>query len=139
VSSTLALLRAVDTLYESVVTDPEAWHEQAFADWAADVAADGLSREQARGVRRVLRIAHKLRDFWGGDEAAVAAEDWRTRVDIALGPRAWRPTLEMAQAGLDAEPSAQLFAEVRNRFRVVNSERWMDGVDYQGWLDTRPQ
>lgn len=133
-TGTLALLRAIDRLYASVVGDPQAWHEQAFADWAEDTTAAGISREQARSVRRAMRMAERLRDFWLAGEAAVAADDWRTRVDIALGARAWRPTLELAQYGLDVERSPELFEEVRTRFRVVNSEPWMDGVDYEEWL-----
>jgi hypothetical protein len=31
-------------------------------------------------------------------------------------------------------PSEELFVEVKERFAVVNSERWMDGVDYEDWL-----
>ncbi len=85
-------------------------------------------------MRRCMRMAEKLRDFWERGEAAVAADDWRTRVDVALGPRAWRPALELAQHGLDAVPSPELFDEVNGRFRVVNSEPWMDGIDYDTWL-----
>ena len=33
-TSTLGLLHAIDGLYESVVSDPAAWYEQALADWA---------------------------------------------------------------------------------------------------------
>ena len=38
-------------------------------------------------------------------------------------------------AGLHQAPSEELFAEVKQRFAVVNSERWMDGIDYDEWLD----
>ena len=134
-TSTLSLLAAIDRLYEAVVTDPEGWHEQAFAEWASDAAAAGIDREQARCLRRSLRIAEKLRDFWLRDEAAVATEDWPTRVDVALGARAWRPTLELAQYGLDSEPSPELFDEVASRFRIVNSEPWLDGIDYDTWQE----
>jgi hypothetical protein len=136
VTDSLALLGAIDRLYEAVVTDPAAWHEQAFADWAQDAAAGGIDRDQARAVRRALRMAEKLRNFWLRGEAAVVAEDWRTRVDVALGPRAWRPTLELAQHGLDVAPTSELFAEVRSRFRIVNSEPWMDGIDFETWQQT---
>lgn len=136
-SDTLGLLRSVDRLYEAVVTDPEVWHQQAFADWAQDAAAGGLTKGQAKAIRRCLRMAARLRDFWERGEAVVAADDWRTRVDVALGSRAWRPTLELARAGLDEAPSAELFAEVKERFRIVNSEYWMDGVAYEDWLEQR--
>ena len=50
-----------------------------------------------------------------------------------MGPRAWRPALELAQIGLERAPSADLYDEVKQRFAIVNSERWMDGVDYEEW------
>ncbi len=130
----VGLLRAVDGLYESVVSTPEQWGRQAFADWAEDAAAGGLTKEEARAIRRCLRVADKLRDFWTKERAVVSADDWRTRVDIALGSRAWRPTLELAQAALGAAPSPELFDEVKKRFRIVNSEHWMDGIGYEEWL-----
>ena len=136
-SSTLALLGAIDRLYESVVTHPEVWSPQAFADWAEEVAAGGVTKDQARAVRRCLRAAERLRDFWAEERAAVAAADWRTRVDIAQGARAWRPALELAQAGLEDDPSAELFAEVQERFRVVNSQPWLEGVDYETWWSAK--
>lgn len=136
-SATLALLRAVDRLYEEVVTDPQAWGPQAFADWGEEVASTGPTREQVRAVRRCVRAAERLRDFWAGGGAAVAAHDWRTRVDVALGARAWRPGLELAQVGLETEPSPELFDEVQQRFRVVHSRPWLDGVDYETWRASR--
>ncbi len=134
-TSTLSLLAAIDRLYEGVVTAPEAWHDQAIADWAGEVTAGGVDREQARSLRRAVRMAERLRDFWLDGQAAVSAEGWAARVDVALGSRAWRPTLELAQHGLDIEPSEAVFEEVRTRFRIVNSEPWMDGVDYATWRD----
>jgi hypothetical protein len=136
-SSTLALLAAVDRLYEAVVTEPEAWGAQAFSDWAEEVASGGVTKVQARAVRRCLRAAERLRDFWQGDRAAVVADGWRTRVDVALGARAWRPALELAQAGLEDDPSPELFAEVQERFRVVNSRPWLEGIDYETWWARR--
>lgn len=134
-TSTLGLLQAIDRLYQDVVVAPESWNPQAFSDWAQEAAIDGIDKAQAKALRRSLRLAAKLAQFWLTGEAQVEAPDWRTRVDIALGPRAWRPTLELAQAGLDADPSEAMFEEVRRRFRVVNSEYWMDGVSYEEWLE----
>jgi len=136
-SATVSLLAAVDRLYESVVTDPEAWGPQGFADWAEEVAATGITRNQARSVRRCVRAAERLQAFWGQGQAAVAADDWRARVDVALGARAWRPALELAETGLEEDPSPELFDEVQRRFRVVNSRPWLDGVDYPTWLAGR--
>jgi hypothetical protein len=133
VSDTLGLLRAVDGLYESVVGSPEQWGPHAFADWADDAATGGLTKQQARAIRRCLRMAEKLRDFWSQEHSVVSAPDWRTRVDVAFGSRAWRPTLELAQAGLEETPSPELFEEVKERFRIVNSEHWMDGIGFDEW------
>lgn len=134
-TDTLSVLRAVDALYESVVTSPDQWGSQAFADWAEDISAHGLTKDQARAVRRCVRAAQKMREFWATDGGAVSADDWRTRVDVSLGARAWRPPLELAMAGLSDDPSEELFDEIGVRFRVVNSQPWMDGVDYATWCD----
>lgn len=133
-SQTLRLLQAIDELYDGVSTAPEQWRDQSFEDWASDLAAEGLTKEEARAVRRVLNMAMKLRDFWAAEERGVDASDWRSRVDVAYGARAWRPTLELAMHGLETEPSPELFAEVKQRFRIVYSEAWMDGVDYEEWV-----
>lgn len=137
-SAYLGVLRAVEGLYESVVMNPGVWNEQAFADWAGETLADAtqLPKEALREVRRCLRSAQKLQAFWAAESAAVPDhDDWRSRVDIALGPRAWRPTLELARIGLHHDPSEELFDDVKQRFAVVNSERWMDGVDYADWIE----
>lgn len=133
----VSVIYAVEGLYESVVSAPSAWNDQAFSDWADDTLVDAaeLPKEAIRQIRRCLNAARKLAAFWEADSSAVADhDDWRSRVDIALGPRAWRPTLELAQIGLREAPSEELFAEVKDRFAVVNSERWMDGIDYEEWL-----
>ena len=133
----LSALRAIEHLYESVVMHPDRWNEQAFADWAGETLGDvtELPREAVREVRRCLRAAQKLQTFWVAAEGTPSDhDDWRSRVDIALGGRAWRPALDLARAGLRDAPSEELFVEVKNRFAVVNSERWMDGVDYEDWL-----
>lgn len=132
-----SLLASVDELYASVVADPGPWSDQALADWVEDAASDGVSREEAKALRRCLRAAERLRDFWAEGRAAIPAEEWEARVDVALGVRAWRPALELAMAGLERAPSPELFAEVRRRFRVVNGTPWLEGVSYEGWLEGR--
>ena len=134
----LAALRAIEGMYESVVVNPEAWNEQAFADWAGEALVDAaeLPRAALREIRRCLRAGQKLQAFWASSEHTVSDhDDWRSRVDIALGSRAWRPTLDLARIGLSESPSEELFAEMKERFAVVNSERWMDGVEFEEWLD----
>ena len=133
----LAVIHAVDGLYESVVTSPSAWSDQAFSDWADEALVDAteLPREAIRQIRRCLNSARKMAAFWSGELSAVSDhDDWRSRVDISLGPRAWRPTLELAQIGLRNAPSEELYDQVKARFAVVNSERWMDGIEYETWL-----
>ena len=132
----LGLLRRIDDLYESVVTRPEAWTEDSFADWGGEAAAGSIpSKAVGREIRRSLRVAQKLQAFWREDvERPSDHGDWRTRVDLAMGPRAWRPTLEIARAGLEEAPSEALFEEVQQRFRVVNSDRWMEEVTFSEWL-----
>ena len=137
-SRTLALLDAVDALYTGAVTEPERWGERALQDWAEDLATSGpLDREEAKAVRACLRNAGRLRDFWSGPAPAVPADDWQARVDVAMGPRAWRPTLDLAIAGLEAHPSPELFDEVKRRFRIVESQHWMDDITYEEWLAGR--
>jgi hypothetical protein len=138
----LAALASIDDLYRAAVERPQACDDATLAEWmdAAAVAnEEGYPREVARELRRCVRSAQRLRDFWLQDDPTRPpdAGDWRARVDMALGPRAWRPPLAIAQIGLEREPSEQLFDEVRERFRVVNSEKWMEGVDYSAWLAAR--
>ncbi len=136
----LSVLRAIDDLYESVVATPDSWNEQSFADWANEALTDAseLPREATREVRRCLRAALKLQAFWATVEHTVSDhDDWRSKVDIALGARAWRPALDLAQTGLNDAPCEELFLEVKERFPVVNSQRWMDGVDFEDWLVNR--
>lgn len=136
-SSTLSLLAAVDRLYQQVVTDPAAWQPQALADWAEEIAADGPTKQQTRLLRRCLRVAGKLQRHWISPAATVAAGDWRSRVDVAVGAPAWRPTLDLARLGLETEPSEALFDEVAARFRVVHSRHYLDGIDYATWSASR--
>jgi hypothetical protein len=135
-ASYLTALGAIERLYESVVTDPAAWGEQAFADWAGEALVDAgeMPKTAVREIRRSLRAAQKLRDFWLSGRSEVSDhDDWHTRVDIALGARAWRPLLDLAMIGLEESPDEELFEQVKERFVVVTSDRWMDGVSFDQW------
>ena len=130
---------AVDAMYESVVMEPATWPDGAFEEWGAEMAAGSRpSRGVARELRRSIRAAVKLRDFWLDPPEGVPSDagDWRTRVDVALGIRAWRPTLDIALEGLEEKPSEELFEETRRRFREVHGNMWMEGVSYEEWLAT---
>ncbi len=132
----LGLLHRVDDLYASVVMQPEYWTDDSFGEWAEEAVIGSVpSKAITREIRRCLRVAVRLRDFWLEDVPRPDDHgDWRTRIDLAMGARAWRPSLAIAQAGLEEAPSEELFQEVRQRFRVVNSDRWMEEVTFSEWL-----
>ncbi len=133
------LVDRVDELYELVVMDPNTWTEQTIHEWAGDLFDDEKpDKEIARGVRRCVRAAIKLQRFWidPSNSRVDDAEDWRTRVDIALGGSAWRPPLELAQHGLADTPTPELFAQVQHRFRLVHNQPWLEGVTYTEWITT---
>ncbi len=113
---------------------PDGWTEQSFTDWAADVALQPLGKTEAKAVRLVLRVASKLQQFWLGHPQVSGDTPWQSRVDLAVGAKAWRPTLDIAMVGLLIRPDPELYEEVQVRFRLVNSQGWMDGVAYEDWL-----
>jgi hypothetical protein len=124
---------AVEFLYESVVTDPERWNEQMFADWSDTVSADGpVTKLEAKYVRRALRIAQTLRSFWleSRDRDDLG---WESRVDLALGPKAWRPILDLAQVQLGNSHSEECFGDVARLFPLVNGEAFHDGISFDEW------
>ncbi|VAW09235.1 hypothetical protein MNBD_ACTINO02-1618 [hydrothermal vent metagenome] len=130
------LLDRIDELYGAVVMDPTSWSDSTIHDWAGELFdAEKPDKETARGVRRCVRAAIKLQLFWidSSNSRVDDAEDWRTRVDIALGGPAWRPTLELAQHGLRSGPTPELFAQVQHRFRLVYNQPWLEGVTYTEW------
>ena len=137
-SSAGSLLVAVDLLYESVVMKPEDWDEGAFADWVVTVGetTGPEDREALRQVRRAVRAALKLGEFWLSESADRYRNEsnWRARVDLALGPRAWRPTLELARLSLAEDKSREAFALVRERFRLVHNQPWLEGASYEDWI-----
>lgn len=134
-SGALGLIAAMDRLYESVVADPDRWDDAELAAWAADLQSDAgeLPREWAREVRRVVRLARRLGDYWR-DGGRQPPPDWRGAVDAALGGRGWGPSLAIARLGLEAAPDPELFEQVRERFRVAHFTPWMEGVTYEEWL-----
>ena len=130
----LQLLASIDRLYEAVVHNPGAWNEQAFIDWSADAVSEPIGKRERKALRQVLRAAEKLRSFWSDPSAPSGTDVWQSKVDVALGPRAWRPTLDIAMAGLEAFPDPELFVEVQARFRLVHGDVWLDGSSYAEWL-----
>ena len=130
------LVSDADDLYETAVLSPDALTEQAIADWFEGVAATGnLDKKSAKLLRRLVRTAQKLAAFWASDSrASDLGLGWRTRVDIAMGPRAWRPVLDLAQHILELHPDEEVFNSVGELFRIVNGEVWLEGISYEAWL-----
>jgi len=139
-STPLRLLAVLDRLYEGAVTDPSTWTEQVIAEAAAEAMND-LEVPPPKSIARPFRVgtrrARRLSDYWA-DKGSSALPDWRSGVDEALGSRGWEPMLDLAMAGLDAEPSAELFEEVQARFRLVHFQPWQEGVSFEEWMASRP-
>lgn len=136
----VALLGQCEQLYSDACFQPETLPDSALADWIDGIAGSmEVDKAVGRELRRVLRATQKLRDFWLAPAEGLPPDhgDWRTRVDIGLGTKAWRPLLELARYGLDQQPSDELFDQVKDRFRVVSGERWMEGISYGQWREGR--
>lgn len=130
------LLGEVESLYAVAVMSPNALTEHTISDWFDGVAATTqLDKPAAKLLRRLVRTAQKLSLFWRSDTRVGDLDlDWRTRVDIAMGPRAWRPVLDLSQHILAEQPSEETFESVRELFRIVNGDVWLEGVGYEEWL-----
>jgi hypothetical protein len=132
----LRLARAVDALYEAVVTHPEVWNDDRLAEWAADVSGEGepIPPDALKQLRAGMRNARRIRMYWRDGKPPA---DWEMAVDQALGGMGWNPGLRLAELDLETTGDAEAFAEVRRRFRMVNSVPWMEGVSYEDWLRNR--
>jgi hypothetical protein len=128
---------AVESLYEAVVTDPERWNEQMFVDWMDTIDTDGsLTRAEAKFIRRALRVAETLRAFWF--EARDRPDlGWESRVDLALGPKAWRPVLDLAESQLSTSRTEECFQDVVRLFPLVNGGGFLDGIDFDEWTQAQ--
>ena len=136
----IGLIEQCEQLYADACFDGESLPDSALADWIDGIATSAeIDKGIARELRRVLRATQKLRDFWLAPASGRPPDhgDWRTRVDIGLGIKAWRPLLEIARIGLETKPSDELYGQVKDRFRVVSGEGWMEGITYEQWRDGR--
>lgn len=132
------LLSEIDQLYELSVTEPHRCTEQFYVDWAEGIASiPDVDKVSARYVRRCMTMARKLSGFWTERGTAAGPQDWRSRVDIALGARAWRPQLDLAEHLLERDGSSEAFDVVAGLFPVVNNQPFLDGVTYEQWQDGR--
>ena len=132
----MSLVDEVDNLYEQAVTSPESINEQMLTDWAEGIATGyEVDRQGAKFVRRCLNNARKLAAFWADHEAnSDDPSDWPSRVDLALGIRAWRPQLDLARHLLEEAPSSEMYERAVGLFRIVNNEEFLDGMPYDEWL-----
>lgn len=132
-SRVLELLASLDRLYESVVLDANSWDESAFAGWLEATIGEGeyLDREATKIVHRAVRRAQRLQRHWA--DRSEGPDDWRARVDDALGSAGWRPGLELAEWGMAAYPDPALFDELANRFRAVNFTPI--ALSFESWLE----
>ncbi|MFV2000336.1 MAG: hypothetical protein ACC654_08255 [Acidimicrobiia bacterium] len=134
-----ALLDSVDVLYRGVVSEPGEWNDQRFEDWANSLGeSSALDKASSKYVRRVMTSARKLRTFWLSQPGSQE-DDWRSRVDLALGNRAWRPVLDLSMHELEKDPSYELFERTSDLFRSVNHEPYLDGIGFDAFLETRPR
>ena len=129
--SHVGVVGSLERMYESAVMAPGDFDAAMIAE---DIFEQVSEREVAKRVRRAMRVAVKLAGFWDG--RADDEPDWVRRVDQASGAPAWRPLLEVAQLGLDADPSPEVFELVKRLFPVVHYERWMDGMEFDEWHET---
>jgi hypothetical protein len=135
----MSVVDEVDRLYEIAVTSPQSLNDQAIQDWSDGVAAGyELDRQGAKYVRRCLNSARRLASFWVERESRNEDPvDWPSRVDLALGVRAWRPQLELAQHMLEVAPSYETYESASRLFRLVNNEPFLDDMTYEVWLTAR--
>lgn len=132
------LLSEIDQLYELSVTEPHRCTEQFYVDWAEGIAGPGgVDKASARYIRRCMAMARKLAGFWTERGRSTEPQDWRSRVDIALGPRAWRPQLDLAEYLLERDGTSEAFEVVSGLFPVVNNQPFLDGVTFEQWQDGR--
>lgn len=135
----MTLLEEVDELYEQAVMRPDGLTDQARADWTESVA-DGYATDKAsaRHLRRCVNASTKLATFWSDRTSHDPRSDtWQSRVDVALGARAWRPQLELALHLLDVAPDEATFTATADLFRIVHNEPFLDGASFDEWTQAR--
>jgi hypothetical protein len=134
----MTVLDEVDQLYELAVTSPISFNDQMIQDWSEGVAGGyEIDRLSAKYIRRCVNIAKKLAAFWSvRDSTQDDPAEWAPRVDLALGVRAWRPQLELAQHLLEATPDEVTYDKAAELFRIVNNEPFLDGMSYEAWSAT---
>jgi hypothetical protein len=133
----VTVLDDIDRLYETAVTSPASLHDQMIQDWTEAVSGNYvIDRLGAKYVRRCVTAARRLSSFWAAwDPAMDSPQEWSARVDMALGVRAWRPQMELAQHLLDEDPNPTSYERAAQLFRVVNNQPYLDGMTYEAWRE----
>jgi len=133
----MTVLDDIDQLYEASVTSPASLNDQMIQDWTEAVVGNyEIDRVGAKYVRRCVAIARKLSSFWAAWNSAIdRPPEWPSRVDLALGVRAWRPQMELAQHLLIEHPDQTTYEKAAELFRVVNNQPYLDGMTYEEWLE----
>jgi len=134
----VTILDEVDQLYELAVMSPALLNDQMIQDWSEGVAGGyEIDRLGAKYVRRCVNIASRLATFWAARQPAQDDPvSWPSRVDLALGIRAWRPQMELAQHLLETSPDEATYDRAAQLFRIVNNEPYLDGMSYEVWCET---
>lgn len=137
----MTILDEVDQLYELAVTSPSSLNDQKIHDWSDGVTGGyEIDRIEAKLIRRCVTMARKLAVFWLARGAGRGDPvEWRSRVDLALGVRAWRPQLELAQHLLETSPDDATYGRAGKLFRIVNNEPFLDGMSYEAWCESHRQ
>lgn len=135
----MTILDEVDQLYELAVTSPSSLNDQKIHDWSDGVTGGyEIDRIDAKLIRRCVTVARKLAVFWSARDAGRDdPAEWHSRVDLALGVKAWRPQLELAQHLLETSPDDATYRKAGQLFRIVNHEPFLDGMSYEAWCEAR--
>ena len=121
-----------DDLFRRAVESPLEVDDAVLAEWIEEASeVIGHDRDQAKALRRVVRLAKKLAAYHGSRKASLP--DWRNGVDEALGVRGWEPQLDLVRNELETAPSEALFSETKVRHRAVHFSEWMEGVGFEEW------
>lgn len=135
--SDLDAVGLVDELYRRAVETPDSVDDSVLEEWMGHAAeAVRGDREQAKVLRKAVRTARKLARYWSEHDADVLP-DWRNGIDEALGGRGWQCQLDLVMNALEAAPDPELFEAAKQWQRAVLFIEWMDGVDYEEWLEGR--
>ncbi len=126
----LAVVTALEDLYEGVVMEPDTWTDERMQEWMASIDGESVDKEAIKVLTRGIRRAQRMRTYWAG--RADGPPDWRARVDQSLAGQAWRVCLDLANWSLARNPDPAVFGIMAERFRWVKFEPYP--LTYEAWL-----